>query len=282
MNEENLVPSEETEIPQEEVLDTTEESEEASQPDSEAHEEEPEEAINFERLQKKSQQLESQNSQYQKQLQTYGEWLLKDEGRTTDYLKSQGLDEQQVTDALNRIRESRPGIWEKKEEGVKVEDGQKKPDVPIDINKIKKEIRDEMTLDQYVKQSQLEFMEAVPEMNPKNYMDASPEDRQLVAEFADKVDFLAKALMKVQPLSYKDALVSSYNTLLAQLQGGRGSEKEEGYLEGLAEKNADNATSFGEMSGEPAKAVSANLSQQERSMAAKLGMTEQEYAKYKR
>lgn len=282
MEEEKLVPSEESEIPQaEEKLDTTEETEETSRPDSEAHEEEPEEAIDFERLQKKSQQLESQNSQYQKQLQTYGEWLLKDEGRTTDYLKSQGLDEQQVTDALNRIKESRPGLWEKKEEGVKVE-GEKKPDAPIDINKIKKEIRDEMTLDQYVKQSQLEFMEAVPEMNPQNYKDAAPEDRQLVAEFADKVDFLAKAMMKVQPLSYKDALVHSYNTLLAQLQGGKGSEKEEGYLEGLAEKNADNATSFGEMSGEPAKTVSVTLTQQERNMAVKLGMTEQEYAKYKR
>ena len=281
MEEEKLVPTEEVEAPQETVPDTTETTEEPSQPDSEAHEEEPEEAINFERLQKKSQQLESQNSQYQKQLQTYGEWLLKDEGRTTDYLKSQGLDEQQVTDALNRIRESRPGLWEKKEEGVKVE-GEKKPEAPLDINKIKKEIRDEMTLDQYVKQSQLEFMEAVPEMNPQNYKDAAPEDRQLVAEFADKVDFLAKAMMKVQPLSYKDALVHSYNTLLAQLQGGKGSEKEEGYIEGLAEKNADNATSFGEMSGEPAKPVSVSLTEQERNMAAKLGMTEADYAKYKR
>jgi len=292
MQDNNPVPVEDTEVPQEEVLDTTEESEAAPQPeDSEAHEEEQIEATpeiseeEFNRLRVKAQKLETEKAQIAKQNAAYGEYVLEDEDRTKAYLKRQGLDEQKIADALDRIKQSRPGIWQKKEEVKETQVASDKgpiPTQPIDVQKIKQEIRDEMTLDTYVKQSQQEFMAAVPEMNPKNYMDASEEDRRLVAEFADKVDYLAKAMMRIQPLSYKDALVNSYNTLKAQLGGDEVDVKKEGYLEGLAEKNADNATSFGEMASEPEPRSSVMLTQQERTMAKKLGMTEEEYGKYKR
>ncbi len=290
MQDENNVPVEETKVPEAEKVDTTEESKTTSQPeDSEAHEEEQKEAISkeeFKRLQIKAQKLESEKAQIAKQNAVYGEYVLEDEDRTRAYLKRQGLDEQQITTALDRIRQQRPDIWQKedvKEADVASEQKALTPTAPIDIKKIKQEIRDEITFDTYVKQSQAEFMAAVPEMDPKNYVNASEEDRQLVEQLAGEVDYLAKALMKIRPLSYKDALISSYNTLRSQMSGNKEEEiKREGYIEGLAEKNADNATSFGEMSGGTEKAKSVELTQIERNYAKKLGMSEEEYAKYKR
>lgn len=291
-NEPNIsAPDDEVSTP-----DQLESQEEVSQPeddqvDSEqAHETEEVDPENYNRLRTKVSKVESRLNETSETLKGYQEYVLKSEDRTRDWFQSQGLSEEDTEKALARIREQRPDLWQQSVEEAKETPAKKDKLSPEEIEgqitqRVMEKLQQQDTLKEVATYMQTEregFFKEVPDMDPANYVDATPEEKQLIAEFADKVDLLAQRYVELQGVGYKEALVKSYKFLAADL--GIGGEKEDGYLEGLADGIADEASTFGGTSGGAgdSSATQAPLSSQEKEMARKMGMTESEYAKYKR
>jgi phage I-like protein len=283
------------ETPQEEVQDTQVEEEQVdeSSQDESLHEEEEQESVDpdsYNRLRTKVSKLESDYSKTVKTTESYQQYILQDEGRTRDWFKSQGLAEPDIEKAVDAIRKERPELWQSKQAEEPIEAPVKGKKIEIDPDEIVRVVEEKLQakntleqVNQYMNTERQGFFQEVPEMDPSNYVDATPEERELVADFADKIDSLAQRLVEIQGVSYKDALVKSHRILSEELGLNEEGEKE-GYLEGLADGTADRATSLGGYSNgaDAGSASTAPLSQAEREMAGKMGMTEAEYAKWKK
>lgn len=286
MEEENKVQSPEMEAPQEEdqTLDTEEVSEDTSPDEGEHQHEEEQEDITtkYERLSGKVSKLESTASAYEKQISKYNQWVLQSEARTREYLEAEGLQKPDVDRAIAQIREKRPDLWQSAAQQKEESPGQSPV---LDPRRLKEEIKQEMQVEQYVTSERQKFFQEVPEMHPDNYKDVSEEDRELIRDFANRVDYLANSLMQTQDLSYSQALKMSYDTLVKAMGGETvvNSEREAGRIEGMAEALADEATTFSPGGSEPGKPNSVALSENERDIVSRLpGMTPEAYAKYKR
>ena len=264
-----------------ETIDTPTSEENSSQPETEteAHEEESETVSkeDYERLQNKARSLETNYAETQKNIQTYNNWILQDEARTRDYLKSQNMSDNEVETAIQQIIEKRPDLWKRE---APQEQPEQKPQVQFDPQKIKQDLKQEIAQEEYINQERSKFFETVPEMNPSNFQDASPEDLEIIRDFANRVDFMAQSIMQTSSTGYSDALIKAYNFLLQDDQVSEA--KEEGRLEGLAKVNADNASNMGNYSPNELQSKSVDLSQAEMDIADATNVSYEEYAKYKR
>lgn len=286
--EEEEIGTQEEQVEEQDDVSQTEDDQSESEESYETEEVDPE---NYNRLRTKVSKVESRLNEASETLKGYQEYVLKSEDRTRDWFQSQGLSEEDTERALARIKEQRPDLWQESTKGAKGTPTINEKLSPEEIEgaitqKVMAQIQQQQTLSEVATYMQTEregFFKEVPDMDPANYVDASPEDRELIAEFADKVDLLAQRFVEIKEgTSYKDALVKSYKILSEEL--GLGGEKEDGYLEGLADATADEASTFGGTSGgaSTGSASYGPLTAPEKEIARKLGMTESDYAKYKR
>jgi hypothetical protein len=279
-------PTEQTPV---EVVDTPETKVETSQTTSEQSHDDKEEEItpeNYERLKQKASKLESEHAQVLKANEGYQSWVMQKEDRTRTYLQENGLTPEQVEIAIQNIKAQKPDVWQSNSDTTqaptKIDNANLDPTQLVAT--IKEELRQETETERVLDEGRKEFFQAVPEMSPESLKGLSPEDRQAVIEFADRVDMTARTLMQTGGLNYGVALTRAYQTLTYGMEGLEDTAKQEGYYEGLAQANALNNSSNGEHLSSSQNNLGAGLTKEESEIVESLkskGMTAEKYLKYR-
>ena len=249
-----------------------------TQVQSEAKTEEPHVDENKRRAENKMSKLESELNQANRNAELNQKWILEKEDRTKEYLRSSGYNDERIEQAVAEIRQQYPEIWsQKNKKGDKAQDTEQAPrQQPVTFDQVRQVTRDEMMLSN----AHQGFFTAIPELSPDIVRALPKEEREEKAIIADAVERLAvnEARKQGMRVPTSDMYVKAYGAI--RPTEAINEAKQEGQLEGMAQANATNASTFGARSGSQ-QATNVNLTPQEMDMAKRMNISPEEYAKHK-
>lgn len=220
-----------------------------------------------------TQTVQSNSIDSETRLNNLTNYIMQDEQLYEKVLKdTSGLSEQEITEHMNQMRSA--NVWGAPE--TNAQDAQVQQNAQQQVQQNSQVMSQQASLTPEQIQQQIQqgvqqtlaaerekaaqqeafsgFFAEVPELDPKNYTNATQEQKDAVVKQVTDAATIADALVKTRGLSQKDALIEGYKIASGKTQEDIDNAREQGIAEGVNAAMYNNATTGSAPRGGSSKA----------------------------